>query len=55
MAELANRKGVEGDAAAKKAAFLREAEEAVKRAAMQVRLLYWCVNACICVCIYVCF
>lgn len=33
MAELASRKG--DDAAAKKAAFLREAEEAVRRAAQQ--------------------
>ncbi len=39
MAELASRRGtdVDGAAAAKKAAFLKEAEEAVRRATLQVR------------------
>jgi hypothetical protein len=38
MAELASRRGtdVDGAAAAKKAAFLKEAEEAVRRATLQV-------------------
>jgi hypothetical protein len=35
MAELASRKGGDVDAASKKAAFLREAEEAVRKAAQQ--------------------
>lgn len=40
MAELASRRGtdVDGAAAAKKAAFLKEAEEAVRRATMQVHV-----------------
>ena len=36
MAELAARRGADVDAAAKKAAFLKEAEEAVRRATLQV-------------------